>query len=110
MAAVPEWWCCLSETENICLKSIAPLVAASLVTPVPRALFDLFWVGAGRSIPARREAFLQIFGLNIVTIDEEGVPLEVLEPEDLLVWVEFALWSLLPVQGCEEGCKHVRFP
>jgi hypothetical protein len=106
---IPLWWCCLPLRERLCVSGLAPAFAGVLYTYLPRQLFDVYWIGEGDSIAARRAGFLEIYLLRIVTIDVEGVPTEVVECGNPLLWALWSVWSLSPAAGCPEGCQKPNY-
>jgi hypothetical protein len=106
----PRWWCCLSLRERLCLTGIAPLFPPLFFGAIPKFIFDAYWVGSGLSLEARKVGFLEIYGLRIVTIEDDPLnPIPGIEPVNPLVWGLFAVWSLLPAAGCLEGCTQVDY-
>jgi hypothetical protein len=106
----PPWFCCLSLMERAALAALAVALPATAYAGVPLLFFDALWLLDSRSAAARRAAFMSIFGLEIVTIDESTTPIDVVRPSDVPLWISFAVWAVLPGVECEGGCGYRRFP
>lgn len=102
----PGWFCCLPFREKAAIASVAPPLAASLFVGYPLDLFDVFWLPPGASLQARRAAFLDTYGLEIVTIGDEGAAFVAPLVEYIPFWAFAAVFTLEPLQGCPDGCDR----
>lgn len=110
MLPVDYYFCCLNPTERGVLRSTAEALLLTLFLGVPYDLWDAFWFGAPASGEVRRLSFLSIYGLEIVTIDVDLVPTEVVRPQVsyLPYWVEVSVYILTPAAACLSGCEQSR--
>lgn len=79
---------------------------------VPLDVWDAFWFGTTGTGQRRRDAFIQIYQLEIATIEEgePPVPVEVVRPIDFVYWVEVAVFILTPAAACLAGCEQSKLP
>lgn len=108
-----EWWfCCLALPERTVLQLTATIWAGSVGVGVPVGVWNGIWDGYPYCGQARRDAFLAIFGLQIATIEDGGLPVEVVRPQSTVVgtWVAWALYVLTPPAGCPDGCEQSKLP
>lgn len=112
MYGIAWWFCCLNPLERTALRQTALALPATSFLGVPLDIWDAFWLGAGGGMDARRDAFLTVYQLEIVTIDEgePPVPVEVVRPVDLPLWVSWSLYVLTSASLCPDGCEQSKPP
>lgn len=112
MNDVSFWYCCLNPNERFVFRETGVGLAASLFVGIPVPLWELFWFGLPLSGDARREAFLHIYGLQIVTITPGGGddPYDAVVPVDLPQWVTWAAWVVSPAGVCVDPCGITIYP
>jgi len=108
-----EWWfCCLHPRERGVLRSTAEALVLTLFLGVPEDVWQAFWVVYEDNGEEVRQAFLRIYGLEIVsiTVDEELV--SVVRPASgfLALWVSYSLYILTPGAACLAGCEQSTVP
>jgi len=106
------WWCCLHPRERGVLRSTLEALLLTLWVGVPVDLWEAFWVVYEDNASNVREAFLSIYGLEIVTITVDEEELSVVRPA--AGWLGYyVLWStfiLTPAAACIAGCEQSSFP
>lgn len=100
----PAWFCCQQVRERVAIGAIARVILLPPLFAYPLALYDAIWFGVGQSLPARRLAFLEVYGLEIVTIGDADEQYLQVRDGYLWFWLEAAVFTLLPAQGCPDGC------
>lgn len=110
--AVPDWFCCLNPSERSVIRSLGAAFPLTLFQGVPVEVWDSAWLAAGNDSQARRDAFLSVYRLEIVTIPptEEEPAVTLVRPSYLPLWVDISLWLLEPAAACLGGCSWVHFP
>lgn len=90
---------------------MAEALPLTLYLGVPVDLWDAFWVLTVDSGQAVRDAFLVLYGLEIGTIVEDELEIEVVRPTSgwLPFWVTASLFILTPDAACLSGCEQSRF-
>lgn len=111
MPDLPAWFCCLNPTERGVLRSTAEALLLTLFVGVPKDLWDTFWFASLYSGQDRRDAFIEIYALEIVTIidvetDEE---LLVVRPTDFAFWSDASLFTIGAGSDCGGGCSYTFF-
>lgn len=107
---MPSWFCCLTATERAVLRSTALALPLTLFVGIPRDVWDVFWLPLILQPEYRREVFIEVYLLEIVSIVVEGVDVEIVRPTNLPVWVEYSLQVLTPSGACLDGCAQTIFP
>lgn len=94
------------------LRQTALALPLTLYLGVPTSIYDTFWFGAAGNGVAAREVFLNIYGLEIVTIIIDTEETEVVRPKSgyLDLWVSWSLYVLTPESTCPAGCEQSTFP
>lgn len=113
MALKPyPWLCCLNPVEYVATLVMVAGLTGTLFVGVPVEVYDAAWVGGVPSAAARRDAYLPLMLLEIVTIvvGDPPVPVVVVRPSDLIWWVEFCLYYETTVPLCPSGCEYPDFP
>lgn len=112
MFDLPWYYCCLNPTERGVLRSTAEALLLTLFVGVPLDVWDSFWFGAPDAGQARRDAFLWIYHLEIVTIEEGDPPEEVtlVRPTVLMFWVDASVFVFTPAAACLAGCEQSKLP
>jgi len=84
----------------------------TLFVGMPLDLWLAVWLATGRGGEEYRNAFLALYHLKIVTIEDVEVPYEAVAPVDGFVgwWLEIASWLLDPLSTCVEGCPQSQRP
>jgi hypothetical protein len=108
--SLPSWFCCLPAVERAVLRSTALALPLTLFVGIPVPVWDAFWLPLILQRSTRQELFITVYGLEIVTIVELGVDVEVVRPAALPLWIEYSLLMLTPDAACLEGCSQVIFP
>ena len=87
-------------------------LTGTLFVGVPVDIWNAFWISAEVGVPYRRDIFLSYMHLEIVTIviGDPPVPVEVVRPADLPLWVELSLYVDTHPALCPSGCEYERFP
>lgn len=93
-------------------RSTAEGLLLTLYVGVPLDLWEAFWFGSYLTGEVRRRAFLTIFELEIVSIVlvEGELPVTVVRPVNLPLWVESSLYLLTPAAACLSGCQQSKPP
>jgi hypothetical protein len=94
------------------LRQTALALPLTLWLGVPTSIYDVFWFGAPDNGAPAREVFLNVYGLEIVTIVVEMEDTEVVRPKSgyLDLWVSWSLFVLTPGAACLAGCEQSTFP
>lgn len=108
MYGLAWYFCCLNPRERTVLRSTALALPLTLFLGVPRDLWDTFWLGLPNVTPEVKLAFLSVYGLEIVTIVEDGVDVEVVRPAagQLVYWTEAGVFVFTPEAACLSGCEQ----
>lgn len=108
---VSVWFCCLNPRERGVLGSVLSALGVALWFGMPRVAFDAFWVLYSPSGPALRDAFLEVFGFEIVTIETELGEVELVR--SVTHWLPYHVhWYAFvssPAASCPGGCELSRF-
>lgn len=109
---IVDWFCCLHPRERTVLRETALALPVTLFLGVPKDIWDVFWVGAPDNGAAIRDSFLSVYGLEIVTIMEDEVEVQVVRPSAgyLGYWIEWSLFVVTPGAACLAGCEQSTFP
>lgn len=109
---IANWWCCLYPSERSVMGVTAEGLLLTMFAGFPLALWDAAWVVSGRGGPTYKEAFLHLYHLQIVTIEIDGLPVDVVLPFDdfLAWWVDVVLWLTDPASTCVDGCPQSQRP
>jgi len=104
------WFCCLNDAEKGVILATEDGFLATLFQGIPVAVWNAFWLPWPYTGEARRVAFRVIFGLEIATIDSDGVPLDVVRPASGMIgqWLEWELYLETPAAACVDGCQQSR--
>lgn len=84
----------------------------TLYEGMPLALWIAAWVVTGENSTERRDAFLHLYHLEIVTIDDPDEPFDAVKQREGWEewWAEMALWLLDPRAACLDGCPQSQRP
>lgn len=84
----------------------------TLYLGMPLDLWLAAWAVAGHNTSGYRTAFLHLYHLEIVTIEEVETPYEAVRPLDGYEawWVEIVVWLLDPLAACLGGCPQSQRP
>lgn len=106
------WWCCLNPRERVVLRSTIDGIALTLNVGIPKPLWDTFWLGTLNSGEPVRDAFLSIYGLEIVTIPlgEPPVDTQVVRAKDGLTYAAWFVYIFTPAAACLSGCQQSSVP
>lgn len=109
---IEDWFCCLNPRERAVLRLTIEGVALTLNVGIPREVWELFWATSAPNGQALRDAFLVIYGLEIVTIGEGDEQQEVIRAISSFValYAAWALYLVSPSAACIAGCQQTRFP
>lgn len=112
MFGITWFFCCLHPRERGVLRSTAEALVLTLFLGVPEDLWRAFWLVYEDNGEEVIQAFLRIYGLEIVTIGEPEEPVSVVRPASgfLATWVEYSLFILTPGAACSDGCGQSSFP
>lgn len=107
-----RWLCCLNPVEHVVTLLTAAGLQATLFVGIPVEAWDLLWVGGVPSAAARREAYLSLMSLQIVTIyvGDPPAPVDVVAPSDLPLWVEISWYIDTTIPLCPSDCEYKDFP
>lgn len=94
------------------MRVTAEGLVLTLYVGVPLDVWLAAWAVAGHNTTAYRQAFLWLYHLEIVTIEDVETPYEAVRA---LVgyevwWAEIVLWILNPLAACLEGCPQSQRP
>jgi hypothetical protein len=105
-----RWYCCLTARERGVLRDTALALPLTLFVGIPREVWDAIWLPSPPYAAAYVEAFQQIYGLEIVTIEVDDVSIEVVAPADgyLPFWVEASVFVLTLSALCFDPCEWRR--
>jgi len=105
------WFCCLHGRERQVLRALSVAYAELFYDSIPLSLYNAIWFATGDFAAAYREAFIEIYGLEIVTIEEDP-PLYNVAIRDLFsfgFWFELEMFLLTPPAACLDGCTYPRY-
>jgi len=94
------------------MRVTAEGLALTLYVGVPLEIWYPAWLATGEFTEERATAFLHLYHLEIVTIEDVDVPYEAVralsgwEPW----WAEIVLWLLDPGAACLDGCPQSQRP
>lgn len=89
------------------MRGTALLFGLTVGTVAPYALFDVLWLPGIPSRDARRDLFVDTYGLKRVEepFGEPPVLTDLIMFEDGAFWLSVLVMVLLPDGACLEGCK-----
>lgn len=109
---IDDWICCLNERERWVLRDTALLLAAELFIGVPVLVWDAYWATFPSSGVRVREAFREIYRLEIATIPINDEDTAVVRPAAgyLPLWVDWSLYMVTFDPTCASGCGQSELP
>lgn len=104
------FYCCLHVAERTVLRQTCEGLVLTLFQGIPLAVWDAFWLVTSHNSDEYKRAFLGLYHLEIVTIEIDLVPTDVVRPRDgfLSQWVDYSLFVVSPAAACLEGCGQSR--
>jgi len=110
--AIGCWWCCIGAAEASVLRLTLEAYAITLGVGVPYELWLARWTLTDHNTAPFRDAWLGLYRAEIVTIEEGGVPVQVVTAQAgaALDWFVWAGFLLTPEAACEGGCTQSRRP
>lgn len=112
MFGVFWWYCCLNPRERSILHSTCEGLTLTLNVGIPLALWEAFWAVTLDNGQAARDAFLEVFRLEIVNIMDDDEMVDVVRPtvDGLFYWVVWEAYILTPGAACLSGCEQSHVP
>ena len=103
---ISAWFCCLNPREKGVLGSLLSALGVALWFGMPKVAFDVFWVLYPYTGDAIREAFLEIYGFEIVTIETPTGEQELVRSKQnwLPCHLHWYFFLLSPDAACSGGC------
>lgn len=94
------------------MRVTAADLPVTLFLGIPLPVWDAFWVATDHDTDEYKNAFLNLYHLEIVTIDGGDGEIEVVRPIEgfLPFWVAAALFVVSPSGACLGGCPLSKRP
>lgn len=105
-ADIAEWFCCLHPRERGVLSSVFSAQGVAIWFGIPLGAFNAFWLLYTPRGQALRSAFVEVFGLEIVTIETDvGEQQIVRSRSDWIPYhVQWYAFLLTSESACGGGC------
>jgi len=93
------------------MRATAIGLAETLFVGIPSPLWFFLWEGTLHTDSVYKQAFLDLYHLEIVTIEGTEGLYEAVSPRDgyLAWWVSMSLFILTPDAACLVGCQQTKF-
>lgn len=110
--SVGWFYCCLHPAERTVMRQTIEGLVLTLFLGVPLDVWTAFWLVTEHGAPEYQDAFRGLYHLEIVTIESDPAPIEVVRPIEgfLPFWVEVGLFVVTPEAACLSGCTQSRRP
>lgn len=101
-----NYFCCLADAERSVMRVTGLDLPVTLFLGIPSPIWYAFWLGTAHNEARYIDAFLLLYGLEVVTTTLDGEEVEVVRPRDgyLDYWVSLSLFVLSPSGACLDGC------
>lgn len=108
-----DWWfCCIHPTERAVLRATIEGVVLTLNVGLPLDIWNSVWDVFPYTGQKRRDAFLWIYALEIVTIEatETVAAFDAVRALDFAAYTRFGVYLLSSSAACFGGCSQSTIP
>jgi hypothetical protein len=105
MYPVVRWFCCLTAEDKAAVTETAALFVTSLYQPIPSDFFDAAWVFTLLYTSGKRDAVLELYGLEDTFIYiPDGPPVPAVGITIPSVWDDIVAFLIAGGGDCALGC------